>query len=308
LYAYYVEYAYDDALEAFNKALSRTPNDDEVMLYCAAVKRRQGLWQESRTLFSQASQLNPRSTNLLYNASMTSIYLREWAEAAAYLESIVALEPDAGFWRGELAFINLDLTGDLESVAADLERVAGEFPAADLMEHQWYLAVFLRDFEKADSLLSHDRPSSFYPTYLYHALTKEYLGQHETARLYYDSLLTAANENLSDSPDEISTYYNKGQALIGLGRVEEGLDAVRMAVDLVPIEKDAMNGVQALQNLMESYARAEMPDETLDLMEQLLSTPSYLSVAFLRYDPVYDFLRDEPRFKAILKADTKVSS
>jgi len=83
---------------------------------------------------------------------------------------------------------------------------------------------------------------------------------------------------------------------------------VRMAVDLVPIEKDAMNGVQALQNLMESYARAEMPDETLDLMEQLLSTPSYLSVAFLRYDPVYDFLRDEPRFKAILKADTKVSS
>lgn len=46
-------------------------------------------------------------------------------------------------------------------------------------------------------------------------------------------------------------------------------------------------------------------EKALELIEEMLSIPSDLSVGLLRLDPVWDPLRDNPRFQAQLeKYDT----
>ena len=42
-------------------------------------------------------------------------------------------------------------------------------------------------------------------------------------------------------------------------------------------------------------------DKALDLIDELLSIPCWLSVGLLRLDPAWDPLREHPRFQALLE-------
>ena len=77
------------------------------------------------------------------------------------------------------------------------------------------------------------------------------------------------------------------------------------AAELMPIAKDALDGSDQAIELAKIYARVGEDEMALDLIEELLSIPSFLSVGLLRLDPVWDPLRDNPRFQALLeKHDT----
>ena len=53
--------------------------------------------------------------------------------------------------------------------------------------------------------------------------------------------------------------------------------------------------------LAKIYTRVGETDKALDLIDELLSIPCDLSVGLLRLDPVWDPLRDHPRFQALLE-------
>jgi serine/threonine-protein kinase len=77
------------------------------------------------------------------------------------------------------------------------------------------------------------------------------------------------------------------------------------AVELMPISKDALDGTDQAIELAKIYSRVGEVDKALDLIDELLSIPSWLSVRLLRLDPVWDPLRNHPRFQALLeKYDT----
>lgn len=73
------------------------------------------------------------------------------------------------------------------------------------------------------------------------------------------------------------------------------------AVELVPISKDAVVGAGEAIWLATIYARVGETEKALDLIEELLSIPSRLSVGWLRLEPAWDSLRDHPRFQEILE-------
>ena len=69
--------------------------------------------------------------------------------------------------------------------------------------------------------------------------------------------------------------------------------------------KDAADGPYQEIELAKIYTRVGEADKALDLIDKLLSMPCELSVGLLRLDPVWDPLRDNPRFQALLeKYDT----
>ena len=57
---------------------------------------------------------------------------------------------------------------------------------------------------------------------------------------------------------------------------------------------------QAIE-LAKIYSRVGEADKALNLIDELLSIPCELSVGLLRLDPVWDPLRDHPRFQALLE-------
>ncbi len=69
----------------------------------------------------------------------------------------------------------------------------------------------------------------------------------------------------------------------------------------VPLSVDAMHGAGYLGQLSRTYVRVGDYDAAIDVLDTLLSIPSYINVPWLRIDPDYEPLRDHPRFQALIE-------
>jgi serine/threonine-protein kinase len=75
----------------------------------------------------------------------------------------------------------------------------------------------------------------------------------------------------------------------------------QMAVDLMPISRDAFAAPTYLRGLAQIHTMVGDYDAAIDLLDYLLSIPSWVSVPALRLHPMWDPLRDHPRFQALLE-------
>ena len=76
-----------------------------------------------------------------------------------------------------------------------------------------------------------------------------------------------------------------------------------------PIEKDPMDGPGSIEILARVTARMGEPDRAISALQKLLSTPyngalalAPLTPALLRLDPMFDPLRNDPRFQKLCES------
>ncbi len=105
-------------------------------------------------------------------------------------------------------------------------------------------------------------------------------------------------DNRREDP-RLHSALGKGHAL--LGNKEEAIRHARQAVELWPIQKDAVDGCSFEVYLAEIYSLTGEAELAIERLEYLLSIPSTVSIASLRYNPAWDPLRDHPRFQALLE-------
>ena len=110
-----------------------------------------------------------------------------------------------------------------------------------------------------------------------------------------------AEKYVSAAPEEGKRHSRLGEILACLGEKGAAIAEARRGTELVPENIDAFDGPQATQTLAEVYAMVGEADKALDLVEHLLSRPSGLTVAMLKIHPVWDRLRQDPRFVPIIK-------
>jgi hypothetical protein len=88
--------------------------------------------------------------------------------------------------------------------------------------------------------------------------------------------------------------------LAALERKQEAIAEGKRAVELLPESRDAFDGPRITAALASIYALTGEADEALRLIDHLLGIPSGLTVPMLKLDPVWDPLRDDPRFQALI--------
>ncbi len=303
-YYYFCHREYGKALEELAIAEKSLPNDSEIPFIMGAVLRRQGNFEEAINCFKRAFELSPQNVNVPWEISNTFQTLRRYSEAEYYLNRAISIAPDNTAVYSNKA-LNYWLQGLLEKARATFEQMPRK---ADpyLIENFITQELYERDYQAALKLLS----SEFIEYYegqkaLDTGFVYQLLNEPELARSSYDSARILLEKRVREFPDNPDFHRLLGIAYAGLGRKEEAIREGKLAVELYPVSKDAFWGPINVRYLAEIYVMVGEYDAALDQIEYLLSIPyGNLSVPLLQIDPIWDPLREHPRFKRLLEENS----
>jgi TolB-like protein/DNA-binding winged helix-turn-helix (wHTH) protein/tetratricopeptide (TPR) repeat protein len=306
VYLYWCHRTYDAALSELavaRRALRGSPYPWEI---AGLVLRRRGDWEASVDAFQKSSRLNPGDALTLHHAGVTLGLMRRYEEAQGSFDKAIALAPDElpnytakaeNLWRWR---------ADLPGARAVLESAptANSVPVA----HAWYWQEVYegRYAEAIDRLLRLSQQAAVLsdlqrPKVLLLALAQGLAGDHHAARKSYQTALTALDEHLRTNPDNAYLHAFRAIALAGLGRIPDTMREGETAIALCPTSSDAVDGVEVLEAVAESYTMAGKLDRALDCLDRLLSLPSWVSVPMLALDPRWAPLRNHPRFQTLVE-------
>jgi TolB-like protein/tRNA A-37 threonylcarbamoyl transferase component Bud32 len=308
-YIYYQgDLDYERALEHFMKVQKQRPGDADVNSAIGLIKRRQGRWEESLQYFKSSLKLNPRSllANLDYMGN-TYIQLRRYDEAEKYIDRALALAPGAPTVFYAKAQIAIFRDGDVDRANSFIQSAKDHTAPGKRCPAMAYSEPSI--FRIAGQTGNEDGSLSCIPSnaldtavvVLYRAESNVRAGDIQGAVALLDSARVILERSLDGGGQFAGMNYSAlGFVYAFLGRKEDAIRAGKRGVEIVPISKDAMLGPSMVHRLAEIYAIVGEHEAAIDQLEIIVAIPSRISEHALRLDPMWDPLRDNPRFQQLL--------
>jgi len=305
---YYGDRDYERALSEFEIAKRDLPNEADAYSAIAAIQRRQGKWAESTANFEKAVSLDPKNANVLFNLGLNYMAQRDFETADKIFDRAIAADPQAFASRGMKSALAIAWKGDVGFVEKQLSLVPGEFdPDGLVTAARVGILMLQRKFADALKLLQQFRGETLLypdtgpcPKALLEGRLYLYQGDKTKAQAAFERARPVAEQLVRDAPGDPGRHVQLGAVLAGLGLKEEAVNEGRKAVESVPESQDAFEGPQATAALAEIYAWVGEYDEAFRLLDHLLKVPNGLTVPALKLDPVWDPLRKDPRFQALI--------
>ncbi len=306
LYQAYLEY--DKALAELEIAARTLPNDARVYETSGYIIRRQGRQEEGLHKLERAMELDPRNFATLQQIALSYEALRRYAEMTAALDRALAIVPNDIDMRISRAQAELDWKADTQPLHNAIDALLSSQPAAaaNFADTWLYLALCERDFASAERALAALGDHTFGPDAI---LFSPKFGQGLVARLRGDSTAAqaafmAAREHQEKIIREQGDYGPAvcvlGMIDAALGRKEDALREGRRGVELLPVERDALNSVRAREFLAIIYAWTGEKDLACEQLEATTKLPASASYGHLKLHPYWDPLRGDPRFEKIV--------
>jgi TolB-like protein/Flp pilus assembly protein TadD len=305
---YYGDRDYERALAEFEIAKRDLPNQADAYFAIGAIQRRQGKWTESNANLNKAAALDPKNVSILINLAYSYMALRDFDAAEKMLDRAAAVAPQSWAALGLKAYLAILSKGDLNAVEKQLSSLPGDVDPNGMVTwaRSWVL-MLQRKFPEALAALqkfpgeilivegSGPIPKAFLEGIIY--LLQ---GNKEKAQPALERALLVSEQSLRDAPDDPRRHAQRGFILAALNRKQEAIAEGKRAVELLPESQDAFDGPRATGALAQIYANTGEPDEAFRLIDHLLGIPSDLTIPMLKLDPVWDPLRKDPRFQALI--------
>jgi serine/threonine-protein kinase len=289
-------------------ALQAAPNDAELLATAAGAERSLGRMDAALARLQQARRIDPRSLRVAVSLQNTLLWLRRYPEALAESEAALALAPGDLSVSQDKAMVYV-AQGNLPAAQEVIRQVSPAVPAADLsafFANYWDMYWVLDDAHQQQLLrldsTAFDNDRAAWGTVLMEVY--ELRGDHQRARAYADSARVVSLRQLKEAPDDPQRRVILGLQLAYLGRKAEAIAEGQRALAISPIERDHTNGPYYQQLMARIYLMTGEPDKAMDLLEPLLRMPYFLSAGWLRIDPTWAALRDNPRFQRLVAQTT----
>jgi TolB-like protein/Flp pilus assembly protein TadD len=299
---------YQRALDEFAIAQRSLPNNAEVYLAIGAIERRQGKWAQSTANMEKAAALDPKNAWVLQNLAINYEANRDFETAEKILDRALVAAPQSFAIRGLKAKLALEWKGDPNVTEKFLSEIpAGVDPEGIVTLSRISLLIMQRRFAEALPLVKkmpeetvHGEGTAPTPMAFFEGILHFMLGEKDKAQADFERARVIVEKSVRDVPDDAGRHAQLGAIFAGLGRKEEAIREGKRAVELVPESKDAFDGPQVTISLAQIYCWTGEKEQALQLIERSLSTPNGINVPLLKLDPVWDPIRDDPRFKALI--------
>jgi len=304
---------YDAALREFQIAQRGLPNEVDVYRGIGAIQRRQGKWTESTANLEKAVDLDPNDTWTLQNLAFNYQMQRNFAAANKIIDRALEVDPRGlGLWEVKVS-LAIDERGDL-SVAENALATINSLPAnsseqkSEIAIARANMLVLLRKYgellQAADSLPDnppHNVPPAFGGKDYVIGFAQQELNDSAGAQTAFLKAKDVASAQLKQSPDDARVHAQSAKVLACLGEKDAALLEAQRARELLPENKDAFSGPEITAAAAQVHAILGNNADAVKILEELLSRPSWITVEGLKADPVWDPLRNDPRFQALLK-------
>ena len=105
---------------------------------------------------------------------------------------------------------------------------------------------------------------------------------------------------MKKSPDSADAHIHLAKVLAWLGEKDAALSEAQRATELRPESKDAFEGPDITEQVAQVHAILGDHGRAIEILGGLLSRPSAVTVQSLKLNPIWDPLRNDPQFQALL--------
>src|SRR6476620_10319194 len=307
---------YDTAVGYFERARQFLPNSSQIPESLAYVARRRGQWDRSESYFNEAERLDPRNVNLLTSHAGSSIVRRRFPEAMRKLDQVLDIIPDDVDTLAEKAAI-AQAEGDLPRAGAILALLHPNAADNTALGTQVYQAILERRpaqiIPRLKEVLTKPDPALGYfngELRFWLGWAQEVAGDGAAAQESWRQARSELEPFLKEQPENYILIGDLALTDMGLGDKAAAFALSERAMTVILIEKDVVGGPGPIEVLARVAAQLGEPDRAIPALQKLLSTPYEgplasrlpLTPALLRLDPMFDPLRNNPRFQELILA------
>ena len=310
---------YDIAVRYFEQARQLLPNSSLIPESLAYLERRRGQWERSESYFNEAERLDPRNAYILTQHAASYAMLRRFPEAVRRLDQVLNITPDDVDTLALKASI-YQAEGDLPRAAALLAPLHPNADDSNVVTTQVYQAILERNpspiIPRLKEIVAKPDPALGYlngDLRFYLGWAQEVAGDHAAALESWKQARSELEPFLKEQPENWGLMCDLALTNMGLGEKAAAFAFVEKGMSVVPIEKDAMDGAAQIEILARVAAQMGDPDRAIAALQKLLSIPCEgalaslvpLTPALLRLDPMFDPLRNDPRFQKLCEDKPK---
>ncbi len=306
LYRGYLDYI--GALAELEVARQSLPNDARVLQLMGFILRRQGRWEEATQKLQRTVELDPRNTYTLQQMAWQYLFVHRYGEVKPLLARVLAIEPNRTDTEVFLASVDFHWKADIGPFHQMVDSIRATNPSAlpSIADAWLTCALAERDPGAAANAMAAVGDDAFGDDAVHFSRT---FVEGVVARIMKDegkarSAFTAARSE-QEKIVRAQPKYGPPLCVLGLidaalGRKEEALREGRRAIELLPVEKDAIRGAAMIKYSAMIAAWAGDNDLACEQLATALRYPTSPSYGDLKLLPWWDPIRGDPCFEKIV--------
>jgi TolB-like protein/Tfp pilus assembly protein PilF len=308
-YLDYVNKDLDGAMTAFSAVAGSQPNNAQALLAIGAMHAHKGQWKDALGFLRRAVALAPQDKGSLQELVTAYQALHRYPDAMRIAQRLVAVDPSDAASIASLMH-SYTLMGDIGGALAAYQASPADARASSYLTYGYaHLQVLRRDYPAARNLLAGLRPVeglSASTLEIVRGDVEQSAGDTVLAREHYLRARGLYEEELRRNPNSSRAYSGLAWVSAQLGQRKEAMAQATLSIrkddaqkqsDPFRTECDHKLDMAQIQTVLGDAGAA------VKLLDWLLARPTgdLISVPKLKLKPVWDPIRHDPRFQALLK-------